>query len=183
MPTAPLPPGAAGDGRCPSCGRPLDRKAVVCIGCGFNRRTGASTSIEHRGPTAREGVLGFLRDVVWDRVLSSFGLGILGVAFFGAFAWLARGDADWVRAYAVSAFAALLVISILIVFALVQSGDLLDVLFFSFRTGWFLFDSSTDGRLKTCFVVAVIATGLILPLRTTLPPSGAISPGAASGSP
>jgi len=128
-------------------------------------------------------LLGFLRDVVWDRVLSSFGVGVLGVAFFGGLALLAKGDADLVKFYAATAFAALMVSVLLIVVALLQSGDLLEVLFFSYRTGWFLFDSSTDGRLKTCFVIAVIATGLILPLRATLPPSDTGSPGAASGSP
>ena len=36
-----------GDSRCPSCGQPLAAGAVICVGCGFNLKTGKhlSTSI------------------------------------------------------------------------------------------------------------------------------------------
>jgi hypothetical protein len=38
---------ASGGNLCPSCGKPLDRKAVLCISCGYDTRTGEKRETQH----------------------------------------------------------------------------------------------------------------------------------------
>jgi hypothetical protein len=47
-------------GKCPNCGTPLADGAVVCIQCGFNRKTGKKLGTEH-GEVQSEGVLDKLK--------------------------------------------------------------------------------------------------------------------------
>lgn len=47
-------------GRCPSCGTPQAAETVVCIQCGFNRKTGKKLGTEH-GEVQVEGMLDKLK--------------------------------------------------------------------------------------------------------------------------
>jgi hypothetical protein len=38
---------ASGGNSCPSCGKPIDRKAVLCISCGYDTRTGEKRETQH----------------------------------------------------------------------------------------------------------------------------------------
>jgi hypothetical protein len=43
---AALPPPPGGNS-CPSCGKPLDKKAVLCVSCGYDTRTGEKRETQH----------------------------------------------------------------------------------------------------------------------------------------
>ncbi|MBM4039168.1 MAG: hypothetical protein FJ290_11710 [Planctomycetes bacterium] len=66
--------GAAGGEACPSCGRPLAAEAVLCVHCGFDRRTGLQVGF---GPQPRGGKRGVA--FTFPVVKVAIGAGVLAV--------------------------------------------------------------------------------------------------------
>jgi predicted RNA-binding Zn-ribbon protein involved in translation (DUF1610 family) len=75
-------PAAGGDDACPECGQPMARDAVICLDCGFNRKTGKQLKTVSR----RVERTWYLGGVFEPAVIVVFVLLILvlgAVAFFG----------------------------------------------------------------------------------------------------
>ena len=83
-------PTAGSAGFCVSCGSPMDAEAVICVGCGFDRRSARHIRIgrEARRERQREDHGGFLRSVLvfllWVGLLAVLGYALYeGYDYYG----------------------------------------------------------------------------------------------------
>jgi hypothetical protein len=80
---APLPaPARGGEDACPECGQPMARDAVICLDCGFNRKTGKQLKTVSRR-IERTWYLGGLFEPAVIVVFVMLCLGLAGAAFLG----------------------------------------------------------------------------------------------------
>lgn len=143
--------------RCPACRQPVSPSAVICVNCGYDRRT--------RGRIIRkEGASEPTPPRPWEWLLSPMTAALVAILAWGLFFFAAKGDPALTKAYIASVTIIGATLFVVQVVRIIASGlDFHDYLMLWYWPEYFMMSDDYEGYVQSLLMATIVA-GIGIPI-------------------